>query len=311
MFLFFYGENSFLLKRKLKEMEKKYQETAGGDFNLQKFEGSNFNFENFAASAQAVPLLSSSRLIEVSDIFSVKDKSVHEEIKNILNKISPTTVVVFIQEGMPDKRLGLFKALNIKKAAFEFKNLQGGDLNKFIVNEVGEMGGRISSRSVEMLAEYAGDDLWRLSNEINKLVNYTESEITPSDVDEIVSKNVIGNVFHLIESMSSGKKKNALEILDKLIDSSEPPLKIFSVINYQFRVIAQIKAAEGLSNNDYQIAKICSLSPFQVMKNKTFAREISWAKLADTYAKLVNFDTGAKSGKISGEEGLRELIISL
>lgn len=300
-----------MLRKKVREIEQKYEKTAGGDFNLQKIDSDGFNFESFAVSAQAVPLLATSRLIEVSNVFSVRDKTIHEGIKNILPKIPPTTVIIFIEEGVPDKRLGLFKALNVKKSAYEFKNLSGSALNDFVEQEVILLGGKITKEATALLVEYVGDDLWRLANEISKLTNYCDGEIATEDVEELVSKNITGNVFQLIEYISSGNKKNALSVLEKIIASDEPPLKVLAVIVYQFRVIAQIKSAVEQSDNNYQIAKICSLSPFQVMKNKSFAKKMTWDDISTSYGKLAFFDEGMKSGKIGGVEGLRELVINL
>lgn len=311
MFLFFYGESDFLIKKKIQELEKKYRDTTGGDFSLMKIDGENFNFENLAADVQAVPLLSSSRLVEVFNVLKNKDREIHDKIKSILDKIPPTTVVVFVEDGLPDKRLGLFKALNVKKHAIEFKKPEGLELEKFIEGEVARNGAAIDRQAVGRLRDHAGDDLWRLTSEIEKLANYCEKAINVADVESMVAKNITGNVFELVEAISARDKKRALTVTENILGSGEPVLKTISVINYQFRTIAQIKAAQNKATDNYQIAKICSLSPFQVMKNQRFARSLSWKELARFYGKLVFFDEAIKSGKINDKEGLKELVIVL
>lgn len=311
MFLFFYGNNSFLIRKKIHELEKRYHASSGGDFNLSKIEGENLNFENFAANVQAVPLLSTSRLIEVFDLFKNKDKNVHEGVKNILDKIPDTTVLVFVEYGMPDKRLSLFKALSKSSNSYEFKDLAGSSLGKFIKTEVSNRKSAISEEAISLLQSYVGGDLWQLANEIDKLTSHCEGEITPKDVENLVSKNIAGNVFELIESMARRDRKKALFILEGIITSGEPPLKVLATINYQFRVIAQIKDAMEKYDNDFAISKACSLAPFQVTKNKNFAKLSSWQRISDLYENLISFDEAIKSGKIDGVEGLKELVITL
>ena len=311
MFLFFYGENDFLLKQKLCQLEQRYKATTDGGFSFMKVDGENFDFENFAANVQAVPLFSSSRLIEVTNILKNKDKTIHERTKAILGKIPKTTVVVFVEIGLPDKRLALFKALNVKKQTFEFKVLEGSGLDRFIAEEVEKRNFKIERSAVTALHESVGDDLWRLVNEIDKLVCYCDDTITLPDVERLVTKNISGNVFELVESISSGRKIGALSAMEKILASGEPVLKTVAVINYQFRTIAQIKSALDKTTDQYQLAKICSLSPFQVSKNMKFARSISWRNLSSSFSKLVFFDEAIKSGKISDVEGLKELVMNL
>jgi len=311
MFLFFYGENGFLLRQKVKEIEGRHKAAAGGDLNLQKIDGENINFEEFAGAAQAVPLLATSRLIEVSNIFQNKDRATLERVKAVLDKIPPSTVIVFIETNTPDKRLGLFKALNIKGHAVEFKNLSSVELDRFIKDEFDKNSISIDTDALVALKEYVGEDLWQLSSEIEKLINFCTKKVSLSDVEEVVTKNVTGNVFDLIDSIASGNKRDALVAMQKILLTGEPVLKVMSVINYQLRVIAQIKSALEQASNNYQIAKICSISPFQVMKNQKFAKALTWENISHSYETLVFFDESIKSGKIKDEEGLKELVISL
>lgn len=311
MFLFFYGENDFLLRQKVKEIEERHKASSGNDLNLQKIDGENIDFEEFAAVSQAVPLLATSRLIEIVNIFKNKDRSILEKVKGILNRIPSSTVIIFLEKGNPDKRLGLFKALNVKGRAFEFKNLLSAELDKFIKREFARRSVEIDENALSTLKIYAGEDLWLLNTEIEKLSNYCNKKVTVSDVEELVTKNITGNVFDLIDSIASGKKKEALVAMQKILLTGEPVLKVIAVINYQLRVITAIKSALDQSENNYQIAKICSISPFQVMKNIKFSKSMNWIQISKSYETLAFFDESIKSGKIKGSEGLKELVISL
>lgn len=311
MFLFFYGDNNYLVSKKTSELESRYRKSSGGDFDLTKIDGENVDFASFAGNVQAVPLLSTNRLIIVKNIFSNKNKLVHEAIVKILDKIPASTVVVFSQSGSVDRRTSLFKALNKSKNSHEFKNPEGAVLEKFVIEETEARGLKIERSVAAKLIANTGSDLWRIINEIEKLVNYCEVEVGLQDIDEMVSKDISSNVFVMLDAVCGGRRAEAVKVMREIIASGEPILKVVSVINYQYRTVGQIKDALESTSDSYSIAKICHISPYQVSKYKTFARSLSWIDLEKAYGHIVFFDQAIKSGKINDADGLKELIVKL
>ena len=211
MHLFFYGPNDYLIHAQVKKIKDRYREKAGGDLNLTTLDGDTMEMGEFARQTMAVPLLSSSRLVIVKNIFKNKKKDVLDQVKNTLDKIPDSTVVIFSNSGNVDKRLGLFKALNKPKISKFFDDLPTSKLREFIKNEVKGKDGRISNAAENLLAQFIPRDLWRMSNEIDKLVSFTKDrEIGAKDVENLVISSVEGNVFSLIEYMASGKTDRAL-----------------------------------------------------------------------------------------------------
>ncbi len=311
MLLFFFGPNDYMISRKVRELKEKYLAKAGGDFNLLTLDGATLKDQDYLRQIQAVPLLASSRLIIVENVFKNKDKKVQETIKDSLDKIPSSTVVLFIEKGVPDRRLGLFKSLNKPKAAQEFKAIEPYKMSKFIRDEVSFRGGKIENDASELLSEFVGDDLWRASNEIDKLISFSVSAIKKSDVEELVEKNITSNIFAMIDDLARNKKDRALKHLDALLQTNEPPLRILSLINYQFRTIAQVKEAKQSSPNQFAISKVAKLSPFQVSKVMSLSDQFTYSRIADIYGEIVRVDFEIKTGKIEDSEGLRDLVLSI
>jgi DNA polymerase-3 subunit delta len=301
MILFFYGDNDYLLARKLRELKEKYLKAAGGDLNLISLRGENFNFEEFVVQTQTMPLLATSRLIIVENIFSCPSHEILDKTKEFLPKIPDSTVVVFTQKGEPDKRLGLFKALTKPKISQNFQKLSPIQTKNFIKREVADRGGKIENDAVEALFMACPDDLWQLSNEIDKLISYAgKRAITKNDVELLVAKNITSNIFVMIDALAGGNKKTAISELENLLLSGEPPLRILAMVNYQYRLIAQVKDGDRTG-----------LSYFQANKAASFARKFSWQDLSRIYKTMIQIDVKIKTGKIEPEEGLKELILNI
>jgi len=310
MILFFFGSNNYLISRKLRELKERYRQKSGGDLNLATIDGENLDFNEFARQTQAMPLLASSRLIVINDIFKNRSRETLDCIKDFLPKIPESTVVIFVEQSMPDKRLGLFKALNKPKVAQEFKPLDVMSTKDFIREEIESLGGQIEPAAIDVLCDFVQDDLWRLGNEISKLISYCQSEkIKRTDVENLVSRDVFGNSFKLADAIMKKDCKNALGHLGALIEAGEPPLKIFGLIVYQFRVMSYVLQASAVSNNKFAIAKQTGLNPFQIDKILPFSKKTDFGQLSLIFSRLSSIDEAIKSGKIEPGEALKDFIL--
>ena len=311
MVLFFFGQNDYMIARKVRELKDKYLAKAGGDLNLVEIDGVNLKFEDFSRQIMAMPLLSSSRLIIVEGIFKNKDKKTMDQIKDSLDKVSSSTVLLFVERGNPDRRLGIFRALNKPKIAQEFKAIEPYKMVSYIKAEAKERGCEIAPNAAQLLADFVGDNLWRLSNELDKLASYASNKIEAKDVEEMVEKNIASNIFAMIDDLSHAKQSGALRHLNALFSANEPPLRILALINYQFRTIVQVKEAMEISQNQYEISKITRLSPFQVSKTLSQARNFTFQDLSRIYTHMARVDFEIKTGKIEDREGLKDLVLAV
>ena len=312
MHLFFYGPNDYMIHSQVGKIKARYKEKAGGDLNLTTMDGAELTLNEYIAQTQAVPLLASSRLIVINNIFKNKDKKILEYVKSNLDNIPASTVIVFIQIGEVDKRLGLFKSLCQPKTSKYFPLLDQTEIRKFISREIKARQGDAEADAIELLSEFVGSDLWRLSSEIDKLISYANGrKITSADVKLQVRQVAEGNTFSLIDSMARGKKEDAIVELESLLQMNEPPLKILAMINYQYRIVALVKEAQATSSNTYAIAKAAGLSPFQAEKVSAPARKYSWGELAQIYLEILKIDVLVKTGKISGDAALKGLVLGL
>lgn len=311
MILFFFGENTFFIKRKIDELKLRYKTKWKDTLNMIELEGDSLQPKDFLSQIQAMPLLAETRLIIIKNIFS-SSKDVQEVIVKNLNNIPDTTVIILSQAGNPDKRTVLFKSLSKLKNASEFKNFNEQKTKQFIVDQIVAAGSEISNDAVDLLYNYCPTDFWRLTNEIEKLINFSFGEkINLEQVKKMVFQDEQSTVFQMTDLLIAGKKIEALKILTSILKQGEIPLRIIALIAQQIKAIAQIK--EGIENNvnKFQMAKYTSLNPYQISKLETTSRQSNWSEISKTYSLLAYYDAAIKTGKIEDKEALKQLILEI
>lgn len=300
-----------MVQKAVNQLKDRYYKNVG-ELNFVSLDGQDLVSQEFVRQTQAMPLLAPSRLIVVKNIFNQKSKDVLEQITNVLDNLSKSTVIVFTQEGEPDKRLKLFKRLSKEKNSKYFGIFSQSQQISFVRSQLKKLGNSISSEAIFLLVEYCMDDLWRLDSEIHKLADYKPNQqISVEDVEQIVSKNVLGNSFKFVDALLGNKPKIALDHLRALLDSNEPPLKILGLINYQFRTIACVLETSQMTKNTFEISKKLGLKPFQVEKVIGYTKNLSFKNLSTIFTYLVSIDESIKSGKIEPADALKDFVLGV
>jgi len=309
MILFFFGHNDYLLKQKLRELKEKYKVASKGSFDLVTLEGGGLTFEKFLSQVQTVALFTATRLIIIEQVFNAP-KETQEKIKNFLPEISQSSVVVFVHVGEPDKRTALFKALNKPKVSEHFEEFERSSLPAFVRREAKKRGANFANDAMSLLIETVGSNPWQLSNEIEKLATYRAGgQIEKGDIEELVSVNIFANVFSLIDALVDNNKKKAFRELDMIISVNEPPLKVLGAINFQFRLIAEVKDELERGTPNGLLAKKLKVNPYPLRKAVPYASRFSWEKLSRYYRLMSELDENIKTGKIVPEEALKDLLL--
>lgn len=302
MHYLFYGEDTFSISEKVKKLIEKFS-AIHSDLNVFHLDGVNMTLENFLETTLTLPFLGTKKLIIINN-FLIENKSneLKKEVANNLDKIPKISTVVFVERGVPDMRSSLFKKLNQPKMAQKFDFSSPIRLGSWIEEEVAKEGGAILPEAKIKLQVFVGPDLWRLKNEIRKLVLYKKSRnskgeaITPEDVEKMVAAENNSTIFNFIDALAQKDPKKALSILDGLIQSGEEEFYIFTMIIYQFRNLLLVSE---LLNENVALGNIASeakLHPFVVRKNKEILRHYDPKKLIAIYQELQRFDYKIKSG---------------
>lgn len=328
MILFFYGEDTYRLKQKIDELKAKYVSASLGDTNLVVLEANETDYAQVYRQVMALPFLAKTRLVILKNVFKEGKKELQEKLPELLDKVPETTVLVVAEFGKPDKRLVLFKKLNKpqneaplgSKKIWEFNQLNPYEIDDWIKKEVKNRGAEIEPAAASKLAEYVGNDLWRISNELDKLINYSSSKpnnelrITLNDVLLLVRPQFETTVFALNDALIMKNREKALKELHQLTGSGEAELMIFAMIVSQYRnllIAKDMEERQGRALRSFELAKLTGINPYVAQKISPYLSHFTLKELKDIYRQLLDYDLKMKTGKIEPKTALDLLVVKL
>jgi len=297
MIILLYGQDTFRSREELKRVIEAHEKTSLNWFNFVRIDAKDNEIEIFKQireSANTISMFSEKKLIVIENIFSLREtqgepqvqKEILEFLKNKKTEKDENIAIVFWSEESDEKN-ELFKFLKITAKTQEFKELKGVQLKNWIKNYILGQGGKIDIRALDKLIEYVGSDLWRMSNEINKLLNYNPA-IKIEDVESLVRPEIDLNIFDMVDALGQKNKARVIDLFNQHLEKGGDEFYLLSMFIYQIRNLLRIKSTP--------ISKL-DLHPFVIRKTQYQVKNFTFEELKKIYYQLMTIDLEAKTGK--------------
>lgn len=221
----FYGEESYFLDRLQDEAISLVPESQR-DFNLDLLYGADVTPGQLLSIAKSYPMMAELRVVILRDFrrLSFAEDGNPEDLVAYLENPNPTTILVLIDEKSPDKRSRMGKMLTGKTPpgifSAEFENLPEYQVPDWISGWVKEhYDKQIDPDSARILSQLAGNQLQRLSTELEKVCTFVDSrkQIARSDVEAIIGSYREYSVFELKDAVLSRDLEQTLSILEQML----------------------------------------------------------------------------------------------
>lgn len=293
MFKIFYGNDDFNIT---KEITKITDSALKSNAEIEIFDSENI--QEFSSKLFSISFFTEKRLFIVRHaLYAIPEKMIDEIITNF-SHVADQTTVIFIENSLGKKS----KILDFIKKNGEIKNFESRgaiDSKSYIRERFAEENVDIAPLAVERLASFVGNDMWQLTEEIQKLILYKRGEdidpcIDSADVDLLVRSNFEANIFDLLDSIATKNQKKSIEMINGFLDSGENAIYILSMIERQFRNIAMARFEAGI--NEFAFAKKAGVHPFVAKKSLSQSRGYSERDIIEIYKKLAWADLKLKSG---------------
>ena len=307
MLILLYGEDTFRSRQKLNEIIQEYQAKHQTGLNSMRFAENNLEFDKIRERIEAVSMFDEKKLIILENVFKNKDfqDNFFKYAKKNKLKDNKDIIVIFYWEG----KLAITALKRQVSMLEEFKPLEGINLNDWIKKEVNKNQAEIDPEAVNKLIAYVGNDLWQMSNEINKLVSYKAGKLINSqDVEIMIKAKIDLNIFKTLDALAQKDKKTAWRLLHEHLEQGENEIYLLSRFIYQIRVLLKLKDLMEKGTQYYNLAKISKLHPFVVKKSSEQLRNFTLDQLKKIYQQLLDIDLKIKSGRIDGATALDLLI---
>ncbi|HUC20985.1 MAG TPA: DNA polymerase III subunit delta, partial [Candidatus Polarisedimenticolaceae bacterium] len=302
MIFFFYGANRYEARRQIGKLMRDYEQKSGSNFGLERIDGAKVKPDELQGALQASPFLANSRLVIIEDLGV--NKTIAPKIGGYITGAPETTIAVFYDPGV-DQRTTYFKTLNTKARAVKFEPLSPAKLQSWVARQALEAGAEIERPAMTRLLELAGDDQWRLSNEIAKLAAY-RSPITLEAVNQQVEEGNTETIFNLVEAMTAGKINQALEGYHKLRQDGQNEIYMLSMVTWQLRNLLVAKTAGAMSAT--QLAKAAGMAPFVAGKMLAKRHLFTEDSLKEAFIQAVDTEYRIKSGGGAADVLVEQLI---
>ena len=290
MIFFFHGPNTYEARKQIAGLIRQYKQKTGSDLGLERVDGAKVALGDLRASLTAMPFLATSRLVIIEGMAA--NKAVAPKIADLVTGTPDSTVAVFY-DPQPDKRSTYYKTLSKTARTVEFQPLPLTKLQHWVQSQARERGATIGRPALNRLLELAGEDQWRLSGEIAKLAEHGP-DITAQLVDAHVAANRNESIFNLVEAMTSGRQRPAMQMYHHLRASGESEMYILSMVIWQLRNMLLAKAAGRISPPE--LAKEAGMSPYVAGNMLSARHRLSEESLQQAFLAAVDTDFRIKSG---------------
>jgi DNA polymerase-3 subunit delta len=310
MIYLIFGKDTFRANRKLKDIIERYRKIHRSGLNLKFFDLKERSFEDFKEEFEFSPMFFEKKL------FILKNASQNQQFKEkFLKKIdkfqNSKEIILFFEEGEIRKDHFFDKIKEFAKFQ-EFKLLDQLKLKVWVREEFKRYNVDVDDKVVEKLAFLVGNDLWRMSEEIKKLVALKRGKkITENDIERVITFTLEVDIFKVIDAISMKNKKLAFQSLHSFLKRDEKYLDLFSLIKFQFRNLIKAKELIEKRGKNFQIINKLNLHPFIVEKILKVLPRFTMEDLKRVYQKIFSLDLAIKTGKIEPDLALDLLLIDL
>src|SRR5918998_3101208 len=243
-------------------------------------------------------------LVRNLDVWNASQKA---KIVDYLENPSPEADLLLLGEKL-GAREKLLAAVKKTGEVHDFKQPTGKALAKWAVGHAKKQGLELPEDVAGELVTRCSDDKVRVMGEIEKLALYAEGIATLEDVEALVPPDLQSNIFKFVDALSAGEQGRALELLEALLYTNEPPLRILYMIRRQFRLLARARSLFKGGASRSEVASTLKVPPF-VAKKLEEQSSMSEEGLENALALVLDLERGLKGGSELGDELQVELAV--
>lgn len=284
-------------------------------FNQMVLYGRDVSIEDIVGNAKRFPMMSEYQVIIVKEAQDLS-RSI-EKLVDYAKQPQPSTILVFNYKYKTlDKRKSLYKTINKMGVVYESKKLYDNQIPDWIRRILAPKNYTISPKAAQMLLEFLGTDLSKISNELEKLqiILPKGTQISPEHIEENIGISKDFNNFELRKAIGSGDFKKAQQIITYFAENPrDNPIVV--TISLLFNFFSQLLHLHGMNDQSPRaVASALKINPYFVNEYITAARNFPMRKVSSVIGVLREVDVKSKgvgANALSQEDLLKELIVKI
>ena len=268
----FYGEEDYLKAYAVSlAREEISPEPAFSFFNEFRIDATEYTADKLTDALMPLPMQSERKIILLTgfDFGTMKGSDVDElcSVLSLLPEYDYNTVILSVASGCidegysPSKPSAILAKLGTVLTPVRFDAGTVPKICTWASKHFSHEGVKISDNVLSFFVNYCGTDMFKLSNEIEKLCAYVKydrrDEVSEADVREVSVADTEYDSFALANAIMEGRNSDALAVLDFLRFKRADPLVLFGEISKTICDLLMIKRLtdDGMSPSDIGKAK--------------------------------------------------------
>lgn len=311
---FLHGEEAYYIDAITNAILANALEDHERDFNQSILYGKDTDALSLISDAKGYPMMAERRVVvlkEAQDFKGMEDLLAYFEAPS-----DQTIFVVNYKYKNYDSRKKSIKAAAKNGIVFKSEKVPEYKLPDWIEKYVKSQGFGITPKAIMLLAEFLGNDLSKIINELDKLAILVEKGTTINEIhiEENIGISKDYNVFELVNAVSVRDVTKALTIVD-YFNHNPKSTSIIVVISNLFNHYSRLMKIHFLSDKSKgAIAGALRVPPFVAAQMMASAKIYNPKKIAANIAILHEFDLKSKGiNNSSFPEGalMKEMVFRL
>lgn len=306
-FYLIYGLDKSLVQNELNNLLKKLKID-----EVIKYDMTNDTILDVIEDASTVGLFSTKKVIILEDCYFLgANKTIEnlELLEQYLEKYNKDNYCIFLAYmEKVDTRKKIYKLLS-KHKVIELKKIDELYIKKYIEQELGKENYKMED--INYFIEKAGNNLYNVKNELNKLMNYKLEEkfINNKDIDKITVHTIEEEIFALSDAIIAKDTKKSLILLEDFLNKNYDEIQIIMLLASQFRFLFQVKHLLNKNMTEAEIAKVLVANPYRIKFTVRKLYSYSESMLLDYIQKLAKIDHDIKLGLINKKLALELFVL--
>jgi DNA polymerase-3 subunit delta len=311
------GEENYYIDIVSDYFENQLIDESFRDFDQTIVYGRDVTMHSVVSLAQQFPMMSPIRLVLVKEAQDINLKE-SELLSKYLESPQPQTLLVFCYRHKKlDKRTAAYKAIAKVGGICEHAKLRDYEVPDWIGSYVNQHGFAITQRGSLLIAEYLGNDLGKISNELAKVF----ISLQPGDTinEDTIERNIgISKEYNVFELQNAIGRRDVVQC-NRIINHfaanpKENPIQLIlpNLYNYFIKIMEYHQLTDKSQSSAASALKV---NPYFVRDYATAAGNYPLGKLASCIGYLNEADLRCKgihsSSTVTDGEILKELIFKI
>lgn len=289
-------------------------------FNQVVLYGKDVSVNDIMSQARQYPFMGDKMLVVIKEAQELV-KTI-DQFSSYFKSVQPSTILVFCYKYKTlDKRKELYKTLSKSEFAeiFESNKLKDYQVEGWIKTLISDEKLEIEPKAVAMLVEFLGNDLSKISNEIDKLKIILKNDklITADLVEENIGISKEYNNFELINAVAYKNEAKAFSIAKYFaLNTKNNPFVVTTSLLYNF--FSKLLQYHGMiyknaGANPADIAKQLGINQYGLKDYQAASKIYPMKKVSQTIAVIREIDLKGKgvNGSLTHDDLLKELLIKV